>query len=215
MLEAHGIACVRGNRRLFAGLSFRLEPRCALRVLGENGAGKTSLLRIVAGLSPAESGELRWNGTPVAVLGEDYRREIAYLGHANALKDDLTALENLDHALALAGIGAGRDAMRGELERLGLGGAMQLPAKLLSQGQKRRAALARLAFCGERVLWILDEPFAALDVEAVARLAHALAAHLGRGGMLLFTTHQEVDLPGAAVAGLGLDGRGAGIGAAA
>jgi heme exporter protein A len=204
MLEAHGIACVRGNRRLFAGLSFRLDRGRALRVLGENGAGKTSLLRIVAGLSGAESGGLRWNGTPIATLGEDYRREIAYLGHANALKDDLSALENLDHALALAGIGAGRDAMRGELDRMGLGRAMHLPAKLLSQGQKRRAALARLAFCAERVLWILDEPFAALDVAAAAGLAQALAAHLGRGGMLLFTTHQEVDLPGAAVEGLGL-----------
>jgi heme exporter protein A len=199
MLEAHGIACVRGNRRLFAGLSFRLEARRATRVLGENGAGKTSLLRIVAGLAPAESGELRWNGTPAAALGEEFRRELAYLGHANALKDDLTALENLDHALALGGIGATREAMRGELERQGLGGAMHLPAKLLSQGQKRRAALARLAFSEGRPLWVLDEPFAALDVAAVARLADTLAGHLGRGGMLLFTTHQEVELHGAAV----------------
>lgn len=198
MLEAQGIACVRGNRRLFAHLSFRLEARRALRVLGENGAGKTSLLRIAAGLAPADEGCLLWNGEAAGALGEDYRREIAFLGHSNALKDDLTALENLDYALSVSGIAADRQALRDELERQGLGVAAQLPVKALSQGQKRRAALARLAFCEERPLWILDEPFAALDAAAVASLAQGLSAHVARGGMLLFTTHQEVDLPGAA-----------------
>jgi heme exporter protein A len=204
MLEANGIACVRGNRRLFAHLSFRLEARRALRVLGENGAGKTSLLRIAAGLAPADEGRLLWNGEAAGLPGEDYRREIVFLGHSNALKDDLTALENLDYALSVSGIVASGQAMRDELERQGLGMAARLPVKALSQGQKRRAALARLAFCGERPLWILDEPFAALDAAAVASLAQGLSAHLARGGMLLFTTHQEVDLPGATTESLDL-----------
>ena len=204
MLEVNAIACVRGHRRLFTGLSFRIEAGRAIRVVGENGAGKTSLLRIVAGLAPAESGDVRWDGEPTGVLGEDYRGRIAFIGHSNALKDDLSALENLDLALALGGIGVARHAVRGELERQGLAEAMHLPAKLLSQGQKRRAALARLAFSAVRPLWILDEPFAALDVTAVARLAQTLAAHLARGGMLLFTTHQDVDLHGAMVEQVGL-----------
>jgi heme exporter protein A len=206
MLEAQGIACVRGSRRLFAQLSFRLEPNRALRVTGENGAGKTSLLRIVAGLAPAEEGQLLWNGTPAGALGEEFRRDLVFLGHANALKDDLSALENLDHALALGGLAATRPAMTAELQRQGLGAVLHLPSKLLSQGQKRRAALARLAFCAGRPLWILDEPFAALDAAAVGSLASALGEHLARGGMLLFTTHQEVELQGATVRSLGLGG---------
>lgn len=203
MLEAQAIACVRGSRRLFARLSFRLEARQALRVMGDNGAGKTSLLRIVAGLAPAEEGRVLWNG--MAAQGEDFRRELLFIGHANALKDDLTPIENLGHALALAGTPAKQEQLGAELERQGLGAAMHLPVKLLSQGQKRRAALARLAFSEARPLWILDEPFAALDGAAVGRLAQTLATHLARGGMLLFTTHQEVPLPGANVAALTLE----------
>lgn len=202
MLEAQAIACVRGSRRLFARLSFRLEASQALRISGGNGTGKTSLLRIVAGLAPAEEGRVLWNGG--AAQGEEFRRELAFIGHANALKEDLSAIENLRHALALAGIGTTRDAVRDELERQGLGAAMALPVKLLSQGQKRRAALARLAFCRGQALWILDEPFAALDGAAVGRLAQTLSAHLEGGGLLLFTTHQEVHLPGANVVSLEL-----------
>ena len=199
MLEVTQITCVRGSRRLFDNLSFQLGPRQALRILGENGSGKTSLLRIVAGLAPAESGDIAWSGKPVAALGEEYRRQLAFLGHANALKDDLTPLENLKLALALAGIGTKGNSLRDALERQGLDAAADLPVKVLSQGQKRRAALARLEFCAEKILWVLDEPFAALDAAAVARLAATLAKQLQRGGMVLFTTHQEVELPGAMV----------------
>jgi heme exporter protein A len=205
MLEVAQIACIRGNRRLFANLSFRLEAGRAMRVLGDNGAGKTSLLRIVAGLAPAEEGSVRWKGKPIGALGEEYRREIAFLGHSNALKDDLSAQENLGHALAIAGIGGTPDAIRRELERQGLGAAAHLPVKVLSQGQKRRAALARLAFCAQRALWILDEPFAALDAAAVGRLAAEIAAQIARGGSVLFTTHQQVDLPGASADSLALE----------
>ena len=205
MLDVTQITCVRGSRCLFDNLSFRLEPQQALRILGENGSGKTSLLRIVAGLAPAESGNIAWGGKSVGELGEDYRRQLAFLGHANGLKDDLTPLENLKLALALAGIDAERDLLQGALERQGLESAAELPVKVLSQGQKRRAALARLEFCAEKPLWVLDEPFAALDAAAVTRLAATMSKHLRRGGMVLFTTHQEVELPGAAVRSMQLD----------
>ena len=204
MLDVTQISCVRGNRRLFGNLSFRLESQQALRILGENGSGKTSLLRIVAGLASAESGEVSWSGRRVGKLGEDYRRQLAFLGHANGLKDDLTPRENLQQALALAGIAATAGAIRDALQAQGLEAAAELPVKVLSQGQKRRAALARLQFCAEKPLWILDEPFAALDVAAVGGLARTLADQLRRGGMVLFTTHQEVELPGATVRSLQL-----------
>jgi len=204
MLEVTQITCVRGGRRLFDQLSFRLEAKQALRVLGDNGSGKTSLLRIAAGLAPAESGDIRWSGRRIRELGEDYRRQLAFLGHANGLKDDLTALENLKQSLALAGIGASAQTLRDALARQGLEAAAQLPVKLLSQGQKRRAALSRLEFSVDKPLWLLDEPFAALDAASVSRLAMALAGHLQRGGMVLYSTHQEVELPGADVRSLQL-----------
>lgn len=196
MLEASQIECIRGNRRLFRNLSFRLEAQQALRIHGENGSGKTSLLRILAGLSPAETGTLAWGGRPIRALGEDYRRELLFLGHGNGLKDDLTPTENLRQALALAGIAVEPAAIARELEQQGLGVISGLPVQVLSQGQKRRVALARLAFSASKRLWILDEPFSALDQAAVRRLADAVAAHIGRGGMVVLTTHQEVELPG-------------------
>ena len=199
MLEASQIECVRGNRRLFRGLSFRLEAHQALRVRGENGSGKTSLLRIVAGLSPAESGRVSWNDGNIRALGEDYLREFLFLGHSNGLKDDLTPVENLRYALALAGVGADEPALRGALSEQGLASIADLPVKLLSQGQKRRVALARLSFSAQKPLWILDEPFIALDAVSVDRLARTITRQLQRGGMVMFTTHQEVDLPGSAM----------------
>lgn len=199
MLEASQIECVRGSRRLFRNLSFRLEPHQALRVLGENGSGKTSLLRIVAGLAQAESGSVCWNGATLRAAGEDYRRQLFFIGHLNGLKDDLTAAENLRFGLALSGVFVQADALREGLDERGLGAVAGLPVKLLSQGQRRRVALAGLAFSAPRALWVLDEPFAALDTISVSRLAAELAAHLDRGGMVMFTTHQEVDLPGAAM----------------
>jgi heme exporter protein A len=208
MLEASQIACVRGSRRLFEDLSFRLEAKQALRIRGDNGSGKTSLMRIVAGLAPAEAGEIRWEGTRIGGLGEDYRRRLVFLGHANGLKEDLTPVENVRHALALADVAAEETAIRAQLDAMGLGAAADLPVRLLSQGQKRRAALARLRFCRSKPLWLLDEPFAALDAAAVEGLAALLTDHLECGGMVMFTTHQEVGLPGAAVRALQLEGSG-------
>ena len=199
MLQARQIECTRGNRRLFHDLSFRLEAHQALRVVGENGSGKTSLLRMVASLAPTQGGEIRWSDGPIGGLGEDYRRELVFLGHANALKGDLTAAENLHHLLALGGVRVGRSALLAALAEQGLGAAAELPVKVLSQGQKRRVALVRLVFCASKPLWILDEPFSALDAASIARTVDELVRHLRRGGMVLFTTHQEVELPGAQV----------------
>ena len=196
MLEATQIECVRGSRRLFRDLSFRLEAHEALRIRGENGSGKTSLLRIIAGLSPAESGSVTWNHGNIRALGEDYLRDLLFLGHSNGLKDDLSPVENLRYALALTGIGAGESALRAALAEQGLAAAADLPVKLLSQGQKRRVALARLLFSAQKPLWVLDEPFIALDAASMGRLADTITQQLQRGGMVMFTTHQEVELPG-------------------
>lgn len=199
MLEASQIECVRGNRRLFRDLSFRLEAHQALRVRGENGSGKTSLLRIIAGLSPAESGSVSWNAGSIRALGEDYLHDLLFVGHSNGLKDDLSPVENLRYALVLAGVGADDPALRAALAEQGLTAVADLPVKLLSQGQKRRVALARLLFSAQKPLWILDEPFIALDAASVERLASTITRQLRRGGMVIFTTHQEVELPGTAM----------------
>lgn len=199
MLQARQIECTRGNRRLFHDLSFRLEAKQALRVGGENGSGKTSLLRMLAGLSPPQAGEILWNDGRIAALGEDYRRDLLFLGHANALKDDLTAVENLRSALLLAGRAVLEPALRDALAMQGLASVADLPARLLSQGQKRRVALARLGFCADKPLWVLDEPFAALDAASVGQVATTVTAYLRGGGMVVFTTHQEVGLADAQV----------------
>src|SRR5262245_35493383 len=167
MLQASRLECVRGDRKLFSGISFALRPGEILHLEGTNGAGKTSLLRIVLGLAPLESGEVRWKDTPIKELGDDYRREIAYCGHSIALKDDLTAVENTRAAAALAGRGVERGAALAALGRAGIAAATaELPVRSLSQGQKRRVALARLRGSGAR-LWALDEPFAALDAGGI------------------------------------------------
>ena len=204
MLEASQIECVRGSRRLFRDLSFRLEAHQALRVRGDNGCGKTSLLRIVAGLSPADSGSVSWRERSIRALGEDYLRDLLFLGHSNGLKDDLSPVENLRYALVLAGLGSDEPALRAALAEHGLAAIADLPVKLLSQGQKRRVALVRLWFSAQKPLWILDEPFIGLDAASVERLARTITKQVQRGGVVMFTTHQEVELPGTAVRALEL-----------
>jgi heme exporter protein A len=193
MLSAIDIECVRGTRRLFAGVSFALDRGECLLVQGPNGSGKTSLLRILCGLARPESGEVRWNAAPIAELAEEYRGALAWCGHANALKDDLTPAENLIAAAALAGRPAGRDRALSALDALGIGNLDALPVRSLSQGQKRRVALARLAL-EERDLWILDEPLTSLDARAGETLAGLVDAHLERGGIAVLTSHQPIGL---------------------
>jgi heme exporter protein A len=202
MLEGIALECVRGERTLFRGLDFRLDRGALLRVAGENGSGKTSLLRIVCGLAPPAAGELRWLGENIRALREDYWKELVYIGHANALKDDLTAQENLRIGCRLAGLEASPAQTLDALERFGVGRCAKLQARVLSQGQRRRVALARLAVSAALPLWVLDEPFTALDTAAVDNLQSLVGEHLNRGGAVMLTTHQEV---GIAAAGGRLD----------
>lgn len=198
MLEADNLECVRGERRLFAGLGFRLEAGELLYLQGKNGSGKTSLLRMLIGLLPPEAGEIRWQGKSIRKLSEEYRAELCYLGHQNAIKEELTPLENLLAAARLAEEILSEDDAIDALEQVGLAGREDLACKYLSQGQKRRVALARLV-TERRPLWILDEPFVALDVTAVDWLAGIISAHLQRGGLAVMTTHQLVTIPAGAV----------------
>ncbi len=198
MLEADNLECVRGERRLFAGLGFRLEGGELLYLQGRNGAGKTSLLRMLIGLLPPENGEIRWHGKSITKTSEEFRAQLCYLGHLNAIKEDLTPLENLLSAARFAGLTLSEDDAIDALEQVGLAGREDLACKYLSQGQKRRVALARLVV-DRRPLWILDEPFVALDLAAVDWLAGIISGHLQRGGMAVMTTHQIVAIPAGTV----------------
>jgi heme exporter protein A len=194
MLTATGLSCVRGERRLFAGLDLAVEPGEWLHVQGENGAGKTSLLRILASLSPPAEGEIFWQGESIRALAEDYRREILFLGHHGAVKEELTPLENLTLAAQLDGAALEEVVALQALARFGLRGREDLAVRFLSAGQKRRVLLARLAV-RKATLWILDEPFTALDVKAVDMLSALIAEHVSGGGMAILTSHQSMPLP--------------------
>jgi len=193
MLDAKDLECIRGDRRLFHGLTLHLAPGELLHVHGRNGSGKSTLLRALCGLFTPTRGEVRWNGSPITSLREEFSREVLYLGHKAAIKDDLSALENLRIASTLDGHSLAEEQVWQALEQMGLRGFEDLPSKHLSQGQKRRVALARLLVSRAR-LWILDEPFSALDSAAVEALQAVIGSHLAAGGMVILTTHQEVAL---------------------
>jgi len=196
MLEAIDLECQRGERLLFSGLNFALAGGTCLHVAGPNGAGKTSLQRIVCGLLLPTAGEVRFRGQCIGSLREDYWQALAYVGHLNGVKDDLTAEENVYFAAGLAGRSAGFGEVREALAQVGLAGFEAQLARHLSQGQKRRVALARLFLAQAAAVWVLDEPFAALDARGVERLAALIAQHLRRDGLVLLTTHQEVPIEG-------------------
>lgn len=193
MMEVVDLVCVRGGRRLFQDLSFSQAAGELLYVHGPNGSGKTTLLRTLCGLALPEAGEIRWRGRNIRRLGEEYHREMAYVGHLNGVKDELSAFENLRVVGRLAGADACDERAMAALHRLELSACAELPGKVLSQGQKRRVALSRLLLA-PRTLWIMDEPFNALDVKAVAMIQDILSEHLDNGGMVILTTHQEVEI---------------------
>jgi heme exporter protein A len=191
MLEAQDLACLKGDRLLFRGLDLRLDAGEMLRVAGPNGVGKTSLLRILCGLAMQEYGEVRWHARDIRREREAYHRALLYVGHAPALNDLLTPLENLRFASRAGGDAVDESACIAALTRIGLGDQIDLPARVLSQGQRRRVGLARLFLGAARPMWVLDEPFTALDVAAVADLAATLSAHCAAGGTVVLTTHQD------------------------
>jgi len=193
VLEARGLACIRGERLLFQNLNLKISAGECLHIRGENGVGKTSLLRLLTGLSKPESGEVFWNGAVTSKEPAHYHRELLFLGHRDALKEDLTALENLRLYAALDTIKLSEDKALAALWRFGLRGREHLPVNCLSAGQKRRVLMARM-LTRQAKLWILDEPFNALDVHAMGALQGLIAEHLEQGGLVILTSHQEINL---------------------
>ena len=193
MLEVINLECVRGDRRLFSELNFDLSAGELLHLHGHNGSGKTTLLRTICGLITPTDGVVRWQGENVCKLRDDFARELVYVGHKNAIKADLTGTENLRIACQLDGMPVSVKQAWDALEKMGLRGHEDLPVRVLSQGQKKRVALARLLL-NKSPLWILDEPFTALDKAAVTYLQTVIQEHVDEGGMAILTTHQEVAL---------------------
>lgn len=194
MLRAHALTCRRGGRELLGGLDIDVDAGEALHVCGRNGSGKTTLLRILCGLTPPAEGRVLWKKTAIGDLREAYWREMIYIGHASGLKDDLHAWENLAVAACLSGLAIGRKQALLALQRLGVGAMCDTPVRSLSQGQRKRVALARLCLNSPAQLWILDEPVASLDEDAVKALCGIIDAHLAKGGMVVHATHQAMPL---------------------
>jgi heme exporter protein A len=197
MLEAHNLQCSRGGHRLFSGKSFKLEPGTLAWVRGRNGSGKTTLLRTISGLSPLDEGEVRWRGRSIRKRAEDFRRDLIFMGHAIALKEDLSPLENLRIILQIAGRAVAAPAALSALAAVGLKGREHLPVKYLSQGQKRRVHMARLRLSQDCPLWLLDEPLTALDAEGVGALQNLLEEYLRKSGIVVMTSHQEINIDSA------------------
>lgn len=192
-LAAIELECYRGDNLLFSRLNFGLVTGQLMQIQGANGSGKTSLLRILAGLSRPSDGEVHWRGRNIQAQRGEYFSEMAYLGHSLGIKGELSALENLKVSSALADVCFNRDSIESALAEVGLAGREDIPARTLSAGQKQRIALARL-LASASILWILDEPFTALDVAGVALMRRLLEDHLAQGGMAVLTSHQAIEV---------------------
>lgn len=204
MLEVRDLECVRGDHCLFTGLNFQLQGGELLRLRGSNGSGKTSLLRTLCGLLEPAAGEVLWQGHNIRTQRDEFHAELLYLGHHNGIKSELTGFENLSISNALRGEALSEEQIYAALGQIGLAGREDLPTQVLSQGQKRRVALARLLL-SNAALWVLDEPFTALDAAAVTQLAGLIEAHLQKGRMVVYTTHQEVAMRAGACREVDLD----------
>lgn len=200
-LEVSHLSCIRDDRVLINDLSFKLGAHQALLVEGVNGSGKTSLLRILCGIRHQESGQVYWGGTAIESLGAAYYQDLVYVGHLDGIKADLTVLENLRITQILVHADNGSaDAILRQMDLLGYEGT---PARALSAGQRRRLALARLV-ATKKTLWILDEPFTALDRKGISMIEEVLANHVASGGILVITSHHDVNLRGVDVIPLNL-----------
>lgn len=193
MLQASHLSCIRGDRELFSGVGFDLAPGGLLRLLGANGAGKTSLLRLLCGLLRPDTGSIQWHGLATEADADAFHAAMLYLGHQNALQDALTVQENLAFYAALEGDAGQATRTTQALTRMGVRACQHRLVRHLSQGQKRRVALSRLLLT-QASLWILDEPFVALDHAAILTLADVISEHLQRGGMVILTSHQDVPI---------------------
>jgi heme exporter protein A len=193
MFSATQLACSRGGRLLFEGVNFTLNAGAGLHITGANGAGKTTLLRTLVGLCAPDAGGVGWQGQPIEKNAAAFRREMIYLGHQAGVKDELTPLENLLQSAELEGCPVSIGQAVAALKHMGLQRHSRLPTRCLSAGQKRRVLLARLQL-RPVALWVLDEPLAALDAAGVQQMGQLLNTHLGRGGMVVLTSHQPIAL---------------------
>lgn len=191
-LQLLDLACRRGDRLLFERVQFEVPAGQLVWLRGRNGSGKTSLMRLVTGLSQPEKGEVMWGGEPIR-KSQRYRHELVHIGHANALKEDLTVTESLAFLARIHGRSVTQTQLEQALDTFGLKSRRRAPVRTLSQGQHRRVALARLVLEDRPGLWVLDEPFDALDVEGTGRLAELLVNHQSRGGSVLFTSHLPLE----------------------
>lgn len=187
------LGCTKGGRQLFKNVDCQLEAGHWLYVAGANGVGKTSLLRMVCGLASIDAGDILWNGTPIHAQREAYRQDLCYLGHLNALQESMTVDENLAFTTALGGFAPDKAQTQAVLTRFGLRGRGRQLVRHLSQGQKRRVALTRLALSPAK-LWVLDEPYVAMDEAGIGLLANLIASHLDEGGLAVLTSHQRVPI---------------------
>lgn len=201
-LHVEGLSCRRAGRTLFQDVSFRVRPGEVLQIEGRNGCGKTTLLRTLCGLTRPAAGRIEWSGEDIRDNFAAYAAELNYVGHHAGIKEELTPLENLAFAAALGG--GARISPEQALEQIGLPFECEdIPCRKLSAGQRRRVALARLLLAPGR-LWILDEPFTALDVTGRTMVETLLREHTARGGMAVVTSHHAVNLEGSAVQALHL-----------
>jgi heme exporter protein A len=196
LLEVSGLACRRGGRRVFDNLSFALTGGELLALTGRNGSGKTTLLRALALLVPAAAGAIRWQGTDVRDNREAWRGRLAWLGHQDGLKGDLTVIENIAIAERLRGRRADPDRMEAALAAFDLVALANRAVRTLSAGQRRRAALARVV-ASQALLWLLDEPLNALDAPAQNALREVVSRHLASGGLAVAATHAALEIKAA------------------